>query len=284
MPNKNEIKTILDTIDAGTLFLEKRGINEARRCMQLLVGQQLDLTKVQLYLEFDRPIAESDLEPLREKVKQRAEGIPLQHLLGFVEFHKKEFKCDSRALVPRPETEELVEHVLKLALPDQPKILDIGAGTGVIGLSLASQLPNSQVTLCDLSSDALSLAEENAKLLQLENVALIESDLFSKIDDSFDLVVSNPPYIEEKEREHLAKEVQRDPEMALFGGSDGLDIIRRICVESPSHLHQNGWLAMEIGYNQSNAVLELLRQNGFSKPFCHNDLSGIARFPIAQKN
>jgi len=275
---------VLDTIDAGTQYLEKRGIEDARRCMQLLVGDLLGLTKVQLYLEFDHPLSEEELIPLRDKLKKRGEGVPLQHLLGEAEFFNRDFISDSRGLIPRPETEELVELALKLNLPETPHILDIGTGSGVIGLTLAAELPKASVTLCDLSLDALALTKENALKLNLTNVNFLESDVFSKVQDSYDLIISNPPYIEEGERPKLSREVQHDPDMALFSGIDGLDIIRRICAESSSHLHPKGWLAMEIGYNQANATLELLHQAGFTQTNCYKDLSGIARFPFAQKN
>src|SRR6478735_442762 len=156
------MSTVLETIDGGTRYLEKRGIDDARRNMQMLVARQLGCNRMDLYLQFDRPMEERDLAPLRETLKKRGEGIPLQHLLGSVWFHKHEFKTDARALIPRPETEELAEWILKWELPAGQRVLDMGCGSGVLGLTLAAERPAWDVTLADVSADALSLAQENA--------------------------------------------------------------------------------------------------------------------------
>jgi len=134
------MSTILETINGGTRYLEKRGIEDARRNMQMLVAHQLKCTRTDLYLQFDRPLDETDLAPLRETLKKRGEGVPVQHLLGKVWFHKHEFKTDARALIPRPETEELAEWILKWELPAGQHVLDMGCGSGVLGLTLAAGL------------------------------------------------------------------------------------------------------------------------------------------------
>ena len=141
------MSTVLETIDKGTLYLEKRGIADARRNMQLLVAHQLQCSRMQLYVQFDRPLDEATLQPLREALKRRSEGVPIQHLLGQVEFHRRQFKTDARALIPRPETEELAELVLALDAPHEDQaILDMGCGSGVLGLTLAAERPAWQVT------------------------------------------------------------------------------------------------------------------------------------------
>ena len=167
--------TVLETIDGGTRYLEKRGIEDARRNMQMLVAHQLGCTRMDLYLQFDRPLEEPMLAPLRELLKKRGEGIPLQHLLGTVWFHKYEFKTDARALIPRPETEELTEWILSWPLPETQRVLDMGCGSGVIGLSLAKSRPAWDLVLADVSEEALSLARENATKLAVENVELLHS-------------------------------------------------------------------------------------------------------------
>jgi len=201
------VTTVLEVIDGGTTYLEKRGISEARLNMQRLVSHHLNFTRVQLYLEFDRPLTEEQLTPIREGLKKRGQGIPLQHILGEVEFLRRDFRCDSRGLIPRPETEELVSLILqeKDTLPQPSRILDVGTGSGVIGLSLALELPSvSETVLADYSPEALSLARENAEALEVE-ATFVESDLFSNIEGTFDLVVANLPYIPEHEREALKK-------------------------------------------------------------------------------
>lgn len=315
------LTTVLDTIEKGTAYLEKKGIDDARRNMQLLVTHQLGCSRVELYMQFDRPMEETELAPLREKLIERGKGIPLQHLLGTVEFYRREFKTDARALIPRPETEELADIILKhpalqtplpseveedLSIPDEQatseeadietetsekevedhrlRLLDMGTGSGVLGLTLAAELGGryKDVTLADVSPDALSLAKENAELLGIARHQLVESHLFSNLQgEKYHLIVANLPYIPESDRASLSPEVMNDPDTALFGGKDGLDIVRDFIQQVPSHLLPGGMVALEIGYNQSPAVEALLQEHGFQSIHSHKDLNQIPRFPIA---
>lgn len=276
--------TVLDILDKGTSYLEKRGIDDARRNMQLLVADQLDCTRIELYLRFDEPLEEAALAPLREALKKRGDGVPLQHLTGRVGFGSHEFKCDARALIPRPETEELAEWLAKhLELADRPAILDMGTGSGCLGLSLAADFPNATVTLADVSADALALARANAATGGFGDIEFLESDLFASIpaDRTFDLIVANLPYV--SEGEELAPEVRHDPALALFGGKDGLDVIRRFLPEAAGRLKSGAWLALEIGHDQSAEVERLLKESGLTDVRTLDDLSGVPRFPIARK-
>lgn len=277
--------TVLEILDKGTAYLAKKGIEDARRNMQMLVAHQLACTRMDLYLRFDQPLEEDQLAPLRDLLKRRGDGVPLQHLLGSVTFHRRDFKTDARALIPRPETEELAEWLLKnLKLPENPRILDVGCGSGVLGLTLAADFPGSQVTLADLSRDALDLARENAALLEIPNASFVESDLFSALAGrTFDLIVANLPYVPETDRPTLSKEVAHDPALALFGGPDGLDLIRRFIPQAKEHLAPGGWLALEIGIDQSAEVESLLRAAFLTDVLTLKDLSGIPRFPVARK-
>lgn len=276
--------TVLEILDKGTAYLAKKGIEDARRNMQMLVAHQLNCTRMDLYLRFDQPLEEDQLAPLRDLLKRRGDGAPLQHLLGSVTFHRRDFKTDARALIPRPETEELAEWLLKnVKLPENPRILDMGCGSGVLGLTLAADIPGSQVTLADLSPDALDLARENAALLEIPNATFIESDLFSALAGrTFDLIVANLPYVPESDRPTLSKEVTHDPALALFGGPDGLDIIRRFVPVAKNHLAPGGWLALEIGIHQSTEVESLLRAASLTDVLTLKDLSGIPRFPVGR--
>ena len=276
--------TVLDILDKGTAYLDKRGIEDARRNMQMLVAHQLGCTRMDLYLRFDQPIEDSHLEPLREALKRRGDGIPVQHILGTVFFRQHEFKTDARALIPRPETEELAEWLAKHAkLPEQARILDMGTGSGCLGLSLANDFPGSRVTLADVSPDALELARENAAFTGTSNVDFIQSDLFQNLpaDSSYDLIAANLPYV--PEGEPVAKEVRHDPALALFSGKDGLDLIRRFIPEAARHLAPGGLIALEIGIDQSSEVEKLLRDASFKDVLTLKDLSGIPRFPVGRR-
>ncbi len=277
------MSTVLETIDGGTRYLEKRGIEDARRNMQMLVARQLNCTRMDLYLRFDHLIEESDLVPLRETLKKRGEGIPLQHLLGTVYFHKYEFKTDGRALIPRPETEELAEWILKWELPTDSQVLDMGCGSGVLGLTLANERPNWQVTLADVSPDALSLAQENAASLEVKNAVFLHSDLFSAVNGLFDGIVANLPYVPDAERTTISREVSHDPALALFSGHDGLDLIRRFIPEAFGRLKPGGWIVLEIGHDQASQVAEILKASAFTDIEVKTDLSGIPRFPFARR-
>jgi len=310
--------TVLDAIEKGTAYLEKKGIEDARRNMQLLITHQIGCSRIELYMQFDRQMQESELVPLREKLKRRGDGEPLQHLLGTVEFYRREFKTDARALIPRPETEELVSIILKHpylqidrteedapTLPneevekteeletiakeeeprsDQIRILDMGTGSGVLGLSLAGELGGrcQEIVLADISPDALALAAENALLLGTPRHTLCETSLFSHLEgEKFHILAANLPYIAETDRSKLSAEVLRDPDSALFGGKDGLDILRDFIQQAPSHLHPGGMIALEIGYDQASAIEHMLQQAGFTDISTHQDLNQIPRFPIA---
>jgi len=275
--------TVLEIIDGGARYLGKRGIADARRNMQLLVAARLGCSRMELYTQFDRPLDESLLAPLREQLRQRGEGVPLQHLLGTVAFHKHEFKTDARALIPRPETEELVEHILATTLPEELHALDMGCGSGVIGICLAAARPAWRVTLADISENALALAAENAELVGTHDVRIVRSDLFSSIDGRFDLIAANLPYIPESGRDSLSREVRHDPANALFGGSDGLEIIRRFIREAADHLAPGGWIFLEVGHDQASQVAEFLQGSGFDSIGIRRDLSGVQRFCHARR-
>lgn len=276
------MKTVLDCIESGARYLDKRGIEDARSNMQWLVAKELACSRIELYTQFDRPLSEEELTPLRDYLKRRGEGEPLQHLLGTVEFCGHEFRCDRRALVPRPETEELVTITLNLPFPRPCRLLDVGTGSGVLGLSLAKALGDdcSEVVLGDLSKEALDLTRENASLLDL-TPTIIESDLFAGIPGSFHLIAANLPYVAESDRASLSSEVQHDPPSALFAGSDGLDVIRRFVPEVLGHLSPGGLLAMEIGYDQGEQVVALVNEAGLQDGRVVQDLSGNPRFVFA---
>lgn len=275
------MKSVLETINGGAQYLEKRGVEESRLNMEHLLAHGLGCTRMQLYTQFDRPLDEAELAPLREMLKKRGEGIPLQHILGDIPFHGRDFICDSRGLIPRPETEELVEMVLKTLPSGSLDILDMGCGSGVLGLTLAAEKPESHLTLSDISRDALSLTEQNAAKLGIENISLIHSDLFESIEEKYDLIAANLPYVPDGEATTMARELRHDPAIALFSGTDGMDLLRKFIPESVNFLKPGGVIALEIGHDQASQVRECLEKSGFTGIEIYRDLSGIARFPFA---
>ena len=278
------IKTVLQTIQDGAAYLEKRGVENGRLNMEHLLARVLQCKRMQLYLWFDRPLVEGELAPLRDLTMRRGKREPLQHLLGTVEFYGREFLCDARALIPRPETEELVEKIVAMvrsAGKEPARILDVGAGSGVIGLSLALAWPEVDVTLADISPDALQLAGANAAKHGRE-VRLVQTDLWAALPgERFSLVSANLPYIPSVEIAQLEAEVQKDPSLALDGGTEGHEIMIRFIAGLPEHLERGAVVAMEIGPGQGALLQEALEHAGLASVQVLNDYSGRERFVFA---
>jgi release factor glutamine methyltransferase len=277
--------TLLEVLQASTEYLNKRKIDNARLNAEHLLGHVLGRSRMELYLEFERTLNESELAPLRELVRRRGEGEPLQHLLGTVEFCGHTFLCDKRAMVPRPETEELCEFLVSEARSQgsEVRILDVGTGSGVIALSLATKFPEAEIFATDVSEDALALARENAARLGLGGrVKFSKGNLLHEIEGTFDLIVANLPYISTQDRQSLAREVLQDPEAALFAGERGDELVRKLIEQAPPHLKPGGLLALEIGIGQAASVSELLRQKKYHDIEVKNDYSGVSRFLLAR--
>lgn len=272
------MKTVLEVIQVTTAYFQKCGIESARLNIELLLAHVLGKKRMDLYMEFERPLGDDVLGPLRELVKRRAAREPLQHLLGTVEFCGRVYACDKRALIPRPETEQFCE--LILAGPPPRRFVDVGTGSGVIALTLATTWPDAEAHAADLSEDALHLALENAARLGLaERVHFHRSDLLAAVEGEFDLLVANLPYIASAEIPKLAAEVRHDPASALDGGSDGAALIRRMIADSPRVLR--GRLALEIGHDQSAALRDELARHNFQDIRSVPDYQGRDRFLFA---
>lgn len=278
------MKTLLETLQGGTAYLEKGATESPRLCMELLLAHVLDCERMQLYIDFDRPMEEHELAPLRDLLKRRRAGEPLQHLIGDTEFYGRTFASDARGLVPRPETEELIELALKTLTTTKPAtILDLGCGSGVIGLTLAMELEETTVTLADVSPDALALAKENTERHELESrTTLVPSDMFSGLtEQKFDAIFGNLPYIPTGELGALSKEVQHDPKLALDGGPDGIAPYRIFATGALQHLTPCGHIFLEIGDGQGEAICKLLTDAGLLEAVSHTDLAKNERFVTA---
>ena len=274
--------TVLDVLQSTTAYFKKRGIENPRLNAEHLLAHSLGQKRLDVYLEFERDLAEPELAPLRELVRRRGQNEPLQHLLGTIEFCGNIFLCDKRALVPRPETEEFVGLVESKIVNRESRIVDLGTGSGVIALSLAQKFPEAEIIATDISADALLLARENAVRLGTARVQFLKSDLLENVGGKFDLIVANLPYVSRHDRDQLAPEVLRDPEVALFAGVKGDEIIRRLIETAPSHLSRKGLLALEIGLGQEPALIDFLRDKNYGDIEAKNDYSGRTRFLFAR--
>jgi release factor glutamine methyltransferase len=275
--------TVLGVLQSTTVYFKKRGIENPRLNAEHLLAHALGRTRMELYLEFERTLSEAVLALLRKLVQRRGEGEPLQHLLGTMEFCGNTFLCDNRALVPRPETEQLVELVESRIETRNSKIVDVGTGSGVIALSLAKKFPEAQICAVDVSEDALALTRENATRLGLSGrIQLRKSNLLENLDETFDLIVANLPYIATQDRHTLSREVLHDPEVALFAGARGDELVRELIEQAPTRLRPGGLLALEIGLGQSPGLLSALAEKKYRDIYPKNDYAGVIRFLFAR--
>jgi release factor glutamine methyltransferase len=280
--------TVLEIIKKTTEFFAARGIESPRLNAELLVGRGLGLGRMQLYLQFERPLTPAELETIRPLVRRRGQREPLQYVLGETDFFGLTLKTDRRALIPRPETERLVELIVTRPWAAPPaQILDLGTGTGAIALALAKHFPEARVTAVDRSAEALALAVENAEKTGLrERVTLLESDWFGALPagELFDLIVANPPYLSAAETAETATEVRGfEPHTALTAeGDDGLGDLRRIIAQARTYLRSDGLLALETGIAQHAELLALASAAGFSRALSERDLSGRDRYVLAE--
>ncbi len=275
--------TLLEVLRSSTDYFAKRNVESPRLNAELLLAHSLGRKRIELYLDFERILSEPELGPIRELVRLRGQGEPLQHLVGTVEFLGREFACDKRALVPRPETEELVETLKSEIRNSKSEILDVGTGSGVIVISLALTLPEARLTAVDVSDDALALAKENSARFGLgERIQFVKCDLLGGLAGQFDVIVANLPYVGRQDRETLAREVLQDPEVALFGGDKGDELVRALIDQAPGSLRPNGLLALEIGLGQAEGLRAALEEKNYHDIEAKNDYSGITRFLLAR--
>jgi len=277
--------TLLEVIQKTADFFAKKNMESARLNAELLIGHALGLKRMQLYLQFERVLSEAELESIRPLVKRRGQREPLQYILGETEWSGLRLKVDHRALIPRPETELLVELVSSLFPIPPSTILDLGTGSGAIALALAKRYSCAQVLAIDHSEEALSLARENANALDLAaRVSFQRSNWFEAVPagTGYDLIVSNPPYLTQAETEAAEPEVRgHEPMAALVSDEEGMADLREIIAEAPSFLKPGGVLAFETGIAQHAALALMMREAGFDRIESRQDLTGRDRFMFA---
>lgn len=252
---------------------------------EILLAHALDVDRLQIYISPDKPLTTDERTRYRTVIQKRKSGVPLQHLIGEVTFFGLRFKVGREALIPRPETEELLERALALAPRDRPiQCVDLGTGAGVIAVCLARYLPRADVTAVDISPDAIRLATENARTNGVEDrIRFCTGDWLAGVEGQFDLIVSNPPYVATEDLEQLAPEVRRhEPRAALDGGLHGVERTASLVTGIREHMVPKGALLLEIGAGQAARVRELLVKAGLEEIVVADDVAGIERFVIAR--
>lgn len=272
---------IKELILNGAKILNENEIEDSNIIANVLAQKMFKIDKIQIVIN-DKEIEESEIIEYNKNIEKIIEGTPLQYITNYQEFMGYEFYVDENVLIPQPDTEILVEEVIEISKKKESiKILDICTGSGCIGISLAKKIENAQVTLSDISIKALEVAKKNTNINNISNrINFIQSDMFENITEKYDIIVSNPPYIETGVIKTLDKTVQNEPHLALDGGEDGLKFYRILIQEGMKYLNDNGYLCLEIGYDQKEKVMELAKGK---EVYCKKDLSGNDRVIIIKK-
>jgi len=284
------MKTVLEVINATTDYFTRNKVDNPRlnieHLLALVLGKK---SRMELYLEFERPLGEKELGPLRDLVRRRAEGEPLQHLLGTAEFLGLSLLCDKRALIPRDETEQLCEILVGEAKKEdcawkRGHLVDVGTGSGCIALALANKLPEARVTAVDFIDEALALAAENIARTELgARVTLKKSNLLEAVEGPIDLLVANLPYIPSAEIPTLQREVLRDPMTALDGGPDGLVLVRHLLAQAEPKMPSGARLALELAENQPSQLAAEISAAAFRDVAVVKDYPGRERYLFATR-
>ncbi len=273
-----------EALGSALEMLQGHRVPSPRMNAEVLLMFVLGCDRAHLYSYPERELTDEEIELYDEALATRARGVPAQYITGHQEFWGLDFIVTPAVLIPRPETEHLVEAALQVCRAlDRPRIIDVGTGSGCVALALASELPKAEIHATDMSEEALEIARANAARLQFQSrVVFHHGDLLAGIGEGFDLVASNPPYVGDSEEDKVQLEVRKfEPRSAVFAGRDGMDVIRRLAPQAHAVLKPGGWLAMEIGYSQETAVYSVLR--GWRELRTNPDLQGIPRIVMARK-
>ena len=266
--------------------LKESSIEDSVNIAKILMSYTINKSKEYLIVYDKEILSDEILKIYNKNINKIKDGYPLQYITNNQEFMKLNFYVDESVLIPQPDTEILVEKVLEICKKEYIgkaiKILDLCSGSGAIAISIKKYMDNAEITATDISSDALKIAKKNAKQNNVE-IRFIQSDMFKNINDEYDIIVSNPPYIETENLKTLPKDVQNEPLIALDGGTDGLDFYREIAKNAHKHIKINGYLILEIGYNQKNSVINILeKQNKYKNIVCIKDLANNDRIIISK--
>lgn len=278
--------TIKETLNKGMIMLKSNHIDSPKLKARLLLQYILKRPRQYLIVYDNEPITKKQQWEYFVNIEKLSQGIPLQHITHLQEFMKMDFYVNENVLIPRPDTEILVEEVIKIANKfENPKILDLCTGSGAIGISIAKYVKNSKIYAIDVSEKALEVAKMNAKNIGVEEkIEFIKSDLFENMGKiKFDIIVSNPPYIKNGDIGYLSEEVQKEPKLALEGGIDGLEFYRKIAKQAIDYLKLGSYLCLEIGYDQKIDVIEIIEnENKYVDTYSKKDLYGNDRVIITR--
>jgi release factor glutamine methyltransferase len=276
------VKTVSELLQLSTVFLQERGVERARRLVEELLASTLRMKRLDLYMQFDKPVEEKELAKLREPLKRLVIGEPIEYILGEVDFYGCKVAVDARVLIPRQETEILVEHILKRI--KGRVVWDLCTGSGCLGISLKKARPELEVTLSDISSDALDLAKENAEKNQVE-IRLVQGDLLTPFEgQKADIVVCNPPYISISEYLNLQPSVRDfEPKMALVGGETGTEFYERLARELPPFLNDGTLVFLEMGTGQGPQLQKIFSGSPWTRAEVEKDWAGHDRFFFLEK-
>ena len=289
MPSK--MWSVVDLLEWTTGYFQQHGVPNPRLDAEVLLGHLLKKSRLQLYLHFEMPVFQEHLTPFRELIQKRIAHTPVSYLTNRKEFMSLDFYVDERVLIPRPETEQLVETILTAETGNVQRLLELGTGSGVIATSLAVQQAEWEIVATDISEPALAVARKNAEIHACTaQIQFLSGDLFEPVaalsangEAPFDWIVCNPPYIKNTERDTLHPDVRdHEPEIALFAGDDGLDVIRRLIAEAPTYLAPMGKLILEIGATQANTLRTLLAaESAYATYKLFKDYAGKERIVLA---
>lgn len=281
-----ETWTIRRVLDWTRGHFDKQQVDDPRLTSEILLGHVLTLPRVKLYMDLDRPLTKDELATYRALIQRRLAGEPTQYLVGFREFYGRKFAVDDRVLIPRSETELLVEAALRDVKKDEPsRVLDLCTGSGCVAISIAAERPQASVWATDLMPGPIEVAKKNAEALGVDGrVTFFQGDLFAAVPEgaTFDVIVSNPPYVKTSDLATLQREVQKEPRAALDGGADGLDLIRRVVTDGLPRLKPGGLLALEIGDEQGDAVKEIMTRAGCRDVRIEKDLARHDRIALGR--
>lgn len=278
--------TIKEALNKGMIMLKNNNIESPKLKARLLLQYILKKPRQYLIVYDNEEISKKEQWEYFVNIEKISQGVPIQHITHTQEFMKMDFYINEDVLIPRPDTEILVEEVIKIASKiNKPRILDLCTGSGAIGISIAKNVQNAEIYAIDISEKALEVAKKNAENLGVKDkIKFIKSDLFSKLGKmKFDIIVSNPPYIKRTDIHLLSEEVQKEPKIALDGGIDGLDFYRKIAKEATYYLKLGGYLCFEIGYDQKIDVIEIIEnEHKYIDTYSKKDLYGNDRIVITR--